>query len=88
MRIPYATANQLAAWTRNPAPSDADRLLARASEDIDDALLTAVYCVDDAGMPTDPDVVQALADAPTYMTQFFPEVNSGDAPGRRTARCG
>ncbi|MFE4256052.1 hypothetical protein ACFRU3_42785 [Streptomyces sp. NPDC056910] len=66
----YATADQLAAWTGNPAPSDADRLVTRASEDIDDALLTAVYCVDDAGMPSDPDVVQALADATCAQVEY------------------
>ncbi|MFA3843234.1 hypothetical protein [Streptomyces aureus] len=53
-----------------PAPSDADRLDTRASEDIDDALLTAVYCVDDAGMPTDPDVAAALADATCAQVEY------------------
>ncbi|MEU4091999.1 hypothetical protein [Streptomyces sp. NPDC026673] len=59
----YATPEQLAEWTGRPAPADAARLLARASQDIDDALLTAVYCTDADGMPTDSDVRQALADA-------------------------
>ncbi|MEV4036373.1 hypothetical protein [Streptomyces umbrinus] len=59
----YATPEQLTAWTGRPAPTDADRLLARASEDIDDALLTAIYATNSAGMPTDPEVVDALADA-------------------------
>ncbi|WP_326728843.1 hypothetical protein [Streptomyces phaeochromogenes] len=59
----YATPEQLTAWTGRPAPADAARLLARASEDIDDALLTAIYATNSAGMPTDPDVVDALADA-------------------------
>ncbi|MFD4647987.1 hypothetical protein [Streptomyces sp. NPDC056713] len=54
----------------NPAPSDADRLLTHASEDIDDALLTAVYCVDDAGMPTDPHVAAALADATCAQVEY------------------
>ncbi|MGW6143141.1 hypothetical protein [Streptomyces sp. NPDC055140] len=70
MRIAYATADQLAAWTGKPAPSDADRLLTHASEDIDDALLTAVYCVDDAGMPTDPDVASPLADATCTQIEY------------------
>ncbi|MCX4987126.1 hypothetical protein [Streptomyces sp. NBC_00572] len=59
----YATPEQLTEWTGKPAPADAERLLTRASEDVDDGLLTAVYAVDAAGKPTDPAVAQALADA-------------------------
>ncbi|MDX3214569.1 hypothetical protein PV318_03285 [Streptomyces sp. ME02-6991-2B] len=66
----YATPEQLAAWTGRPAPADAERLLARASQDIDDALLTAVYYTDTAGMPTDPDVVAALADATCAQVEY------------------
>lgn len=66
----YATPDQLTAWTGDPAPPDADRLLARASEDVEDALRTAVYGTDDAGMPTDPDVVQALADATCAQVEY------------------
>lgn len=62
-RAPYASPEQLAAWTGNPAPADAERLLARAGEDIDSALLTAVYRVDEDGDPTDRRIAQALADA-------------------------
>ncbi|CAM5608572.1 hypothetical protein GCM10010329_17320 [Streptomyces spiroverticillatus] len=63
MRRPYATPEQLAAWTGAPAPPSAERLLARAGEDLDSALLTAIYRVDADGDPTDPKIVQALADA-------------------------
>ncbi|MFE4203953.1 MULTISPECIES: hypothetical protein [Streptomyces] len=66
----YATPEQLTAWTGSPAPSDADRLLARASEDIDDALLTAVYEMDAAGMPTEPPIVAALADATCAQVEY------------------
>lgn len=66
----YATPEQLAAWTGQPAPPDADRLLARASEDVDDALLTAVYVTDAAGMPTDPAIRQALADAACAQVEY------------------
>jgi hypothetical protein len=66
----YATPEQLTAWTGQPAPADADRLLARASEDIDDALISAVYCTDAAGMPTDPAIVQALADATCAQVEY------------------
>ncbi|MDT0346762.1 hypothetical protein [Streptomyces litchfieldiae] len=58
----YATPEQLAAWTGQPPP-DAGRLLARASEDIDSALLTAVYAADPSGYPTRARVRDALADA-------------------------
>ncbi|MFE6764357.1 hypothetical protein [Streptomyces sp. NPDC057689] len=59
----YATPEQLATYTGAPAPEGVERLLARASEDVDAALLTAVYAVDDDGDPTDPAVVAALAAA-------------------------
>ena len=64
----YATPEQV--WTGQP-PADADRLLVRASEDIDDALLTAVYPTDSAGMPTDPAVVTALADAVRDQIEYW-----------------
>ncbi|MGW8876383.1 hypothetical protein [Streptomyces mirabilis] len=64
----YATPEQV--WTGQP-PADADRLLARASEDIDDALLTAVYRTDSADMPTDPKVVTALAEAVRAQIEYW-----------------
>lgn len=66
----YATPEQLTAWTGQPAPPDADRLLARASEDVDDALLSAVYVTDALGMPTDPKIVAALADATCAQVEY------------------
>ncbi|PJN40509.1 hypothetical protein CG747_12620 [Streptomyces sp. CB02959] len=72
----YATPEQLAAWTGQPAPADADRLLARASEDVDDALLTAVYRTDATGMPTDREVEDALADAVCAQVEYH--VATGD----------
>ncbi|UUN29430.1 hypothetical protein [Streptomyces sp. FIT100] len=59
----YATPEQLAAYTGAPAPEGVERLLARASEDVDAALLTACYAVDDDGDPTEQPVVEALRDA-------------------------
>ncbi|MFJ9892718.1 hypothetical protein ACIQPR_05230 [Streptomyces sp. NPDC091280] len=64
----YATPEQV--WT-GPPPPDADRLLALASEDIDDALLTAVYRTDSAGRPTDPKVVTALAEAVRAQIEYW-----------------
>ncbi|MEV5131436.1 hypothetical protein AB0K87_13200 [Streptomyces sp. NPDC053705] len=66
----YATPEQLTAWTGQPAPPDADRLLARASEDVDDALLSAVYDTDALGAPTDPKIVAALADATCAQVEY------------------
>jgi hypothetical protein len=65
----YATPEQV--WTGRPPPADADRLLARASEDIDAALLTAVYRTNSAGLPTDPAVVAALADAVRDQIEYW-----------------
>ncbi|MFE0762619.1 head-tail connector protein [Streptomyces smyrnaeus] len=72
----YATPEQLSAWTGQPAPPGAERLLARASEDVDDPLLTAVYCTDAAGMPTDPAIVTALADATCAQVEY--QLATGD----------
>lgn len=72
----YATPEQLTTWTGQPAPSDADRLLARASEDVDDALRTAVYDTDTAGMPAEPAIVAALADATCAQVEY--QLATGD----------
>lgn len=72
----YATPEQLAAWTGQPAPADAEHLLARASADIDAALLCAFYRTNDAGMPTEPRVVQALADATCAQVEY--QLATGD----------
>ncbi|MFE9340865.1 hypothetical protein [Streptomyces sp. NPDC007063] len=66
----YATPEQLAAWTGQPTPPGAERLLARASEDVDDALLSALYDTDSTGMPTVPATVQALADAVCAQVEY------------------
>ncbi|EPH40338.1 hypothetical protein ABT390_13530 [Streptomyces aurantiacus] len=72
----YATPEQLAAWTGRPAPADAERLLARASEDVDDTLRTAVYLTDNAGMPTDPPTVAALRHAVCAQVEY--QLATGD----------
>ncbi|MGZ9931963.1 hypothetical protein ACXNSR_19050 [Streptomyces sp. NC-S4] len=69
----YATPEQLAMWMPD---DDAARLLARASADIDDALLTAVYDVDEDGDPTDPEIVTALANASCAQVEYW--LASGD----------
>ncbi|MGE9695919.1 hypothetical protein [Streptomyces sp. CH6] len=72
----YATPDQLAAWTGEAAPADAERLLARASEDVDDALLSAIYATDAEGRPTDPAVAAALADATCAQVEY--QLATGD----------
>jgi hypothetical protein len=67
----HATSEQLATYLGAAAPADASRLLARASELIDDALLTAEYAVDDAGAATDSTVLAALADATCAQVEFW-----------------
>ena len=60
----YATSADLTSWLGEQAPVDADRLLARATLDIDYALIGVLYDVDVAGMPTEPiTVIPALRDA-------------------------
>ncbi|MGW1489783.1 hypothetical protein [Streptomyces sp. NPDC002402] len=70
-RQPYATPEQLAAWLGTPAPADAERLIARAGEDIDSALLTAIYPVDEDGDPTDPTIAAALASATCAQVEYW-----------------
>lgn len=72
----YATPEQLAAWTGQPAPEGAERMLARASEDVDDALMTAVYDTDADGDPTDPAVIRALSDATCAQVEY--QLATGD----------
>ncbi|WP_433426345.1 hypothetical protein ACQP1V_42705 (plasmid) [Microtetraspora malaysiensis] len=57
----YATSADYIAYTgQDPAPADIERRLERASERVDELLMTAVYPVDDAGMPTEPGHVDAM----------------------------
>ncbi|MEV6395587.1 hypothetical protein AB0M39_12545 [Streptomyces sp. NPDC051907] len=70
-RQPYATPEALAAWLGTPAPPDADRLIARAGEDIDSALLTAIYAVDDDGDPADSTIAAALGSAVCAQVEFW-----------------
>ncbi|MER7697036.1 hypothetical protein [Streptomyces sp. NPDC096095] len=76
----YATPEQLADATGRPAPADAVRLLTRASEDVDDALRTAIYDTDATGMPTDPDVLDALAAATCAQVEYV-AAQGGDDTG-------
>lgn len=52
-------------------PEDLSRILERASELIDDYLRTAVYDVDDDGMPTDADTIAVLRDATCAQVELW-----------------
>lgn len=75
----YATADVWQQWTGKPPPDDAERRLARASEQIARATLTAVYDVDGAGMPTDPAVAEAFQGATVLQAYWW--VTTGDEQG-------
>lgn len=73
----YATTTQLAHALHAAPPLDAVRLLERATELLDsDFLRAAVYDVDDDGMPTDPIVAQAFAEAVCAQVEFWGEVGA------------
>ncbi|GFH36633.1 hypothetical protein [Streptomyces pacificus] len=71
----YATTTQLANYLGTAPPLDSARLLRQASVLLDtDFLLTAIYDVDTAGIPTDSEVAQAFADAVCAQVEFWGEV--------------
>ncbi|MFE0036836.1 hypothetical protein [Streptomyces sp. NPDC059015] len=71
----YATTTQLANYLGAAPPLDSARLLRQASVLLDtDFLLTAIYDVDTAGLPTDSEVAQAFADAVCAQVEFWGEV--------------
>ncbi|HEY8394725.1 MAG TPA: hypothetical protein VIK92_08010 [Thermaerobacter sp.] len=63
----YATTDDLERYL-SPTPPDADLLLTRASRLIDRLLTSAVYEVDDTGMPVDEQIAAALRDATCEQT--------------------
>ena len=75
----YATTTDLANGLHSAPPAGSRVLLKRASRDVDDALLCAIYNVDDDGMPTDTEVSAALRAA--TVEQVCGMLASGDAKG-------
>ena len=67
----YATSEQLASYLEATAPADDGRLLSRASELIDDHIITAVYAVNDQGYPTDQAHIDALRDAVCAQVEYW-----------------
>lgn len=66
----YATAVDLAAWTGQAAPPDADRLLERASTLVD-SRITTWYPADETGLPTELTVSDALSDAVCAQVEYW-----------------
>lgn len=82
----YATPVDLAAYLGAAAPADATRLLARASEAVDDALLTSVYATDVDGYPTDTDQREAVRLAACAIVEWWgDERGTGDETGVSSA---
>jgi len=80
----YATPADYTEWTGEDAPPGIERKLLRASEDIESAVMTAVYDTDSAGLPTDPEVRQAMADAVCALIEYRTEAgDSGTGAGDR-----
>lgn len=66
----YATPTDLQDYNGGATPpADAQVRLDRASDSVDELLLTAVYDVDSNGMPTEPDVLAACTKAACAIAQ-------------------
>lgn len=74
----YATTRQLAEFLGDAPPLDAVRRLVRATRDVDLALLGARYAVGSDGLPTEPAIRAALADAVCAQVQADLDTNGGD----------
>lgn len=75
----YATSSDLAGWLGATPPGDAARLLARASELLDAALIGVVYPVDDDGNPTRPDHQATFRKAVCAQVEWW--IETGDETG-------
>lgn len=70
-RRTYATTADYAEYLGVVPPAGVDLLLARATRLIDQAIMSAVYDVDDDGMPTDSAVRSALRDAVVEQAAYW-----------------
>lgn len=68
--VVYATTADYATWLRAAPPSGSRRALAEASRAVDEMLRTAIYDVNDDGLPTDTDVAAALRDATCAQAEY------------------
>lgn len=74
----YATTGELTAYLGSTPPGAA-RLLDRASRAVDEALLTAVYDVDNTGVATDVTIATAIKNA--TLEQVAAGLDAGDTTG-------
>lgn len=79
-RHTYATSADLARVLNAAPPLDAERMLRDATQLVDDALLFAVYDVDDDGMPTDPAHALAMQLATCAVVKWWDD-NGWDGSG-------
>jgi hypothetical protein len=78
----YATLADLATYTGEESTSPGDeRLLQRASELIDTALMSSFYVVDLSGVPTDPRVVIALNQATCAQVEWWKKTDDDTGIG-------
>lgn len=81
----YATLADYVTWSGDQItpPTRVEWLLARASEDIDRALIGAVYPVDAGGMPTDATDIATFRDATCAQAAFRLEVSDDTGAASR-----
>ncbi|MFG3349501.1 hypothetical protein ACGF1Z_31140 [Streptomyces sp. NPDC048018] len=76
----YATPAQYTEYTGQPAPEDIDTLLSGASRMLDARVFRyCLYDADSTGLPTNPIVAQAMADAVCAQAEWGDEI--GDTTG-------
>jgi hypothetical protein len=76
----YATLDDLGAYLGAAPPADSQRMLARAQELIDDALISSPYLADANGNPTDAGVLAALNKATCAQVEYW--ITNGDELGQ------
>lgn len=82
MPLIYATAVDLADWTKTPAPDNADILLREASILVADACLADIYDTTPDHMPTDPSLRDAMRDATCAQAAFWAQHGIDPTAGR------
>lgn len=74
--VAHATVSQLSSWltTQSSTPDDAERLLQRASECIDEYVLASFDVDDETKLATDSGTAASLADATCAQVEYWLEV--------------
>lgn len=73
MTVAYADTTALEEYTGTDAPTGADRLLARATELVDDRVRRS-FTLGDDDLPTDSDIAAALEQATCAQVEYWTEV--------------